>query len=57
MGHPYLTDHMWEVVEYLQTKDIRISSGESQRRTPASMERGLAYPPISFTPARTAVRS
>jgi cytochrome P450 len=32
-------------------------SGESPRRTPASMERGLACLPISFTPARAAVRA
>jgi cytochrome P450 len=32
--------------------DIRITSGDAPRRTPASMERGLEYLPISFTPAR-----
>jgi cytochrome P450 len=31
-------------------QDIRITTGDPPRRTPASMERGLEYLPISFTP-------
>jgi cytochrome P450 len=38
-----------EILSRMQ--DIRITSGDAPRRTPASMERGLEYLPISFSPA------
>jgi cytochrome P450 len=44
-----------EILSRMQ--DIRITSGDAPRRTPASMERGLEYLPISFTPSHATVGS